>query len=182
MNTDNVISDSQFENDDCGACGREFKLARERGELALAEWLRRVRQFVPAGTLVHRYLERHLTDPEFDEARLSRLINDDVSESATGKAKAVLRGFFNSANHNRARAATILGREMPIYLSAFDKAWGGVMDLVIEETGAITGVDYKVMEKPSVLSSEYEQQKQVFGDPNGNRTRATAVKGRCPNR
>jgi ATP-dependent exoDNAse (exonuclease V) beta subunit len=51
---------------------------------------------------------------------------------------------------------------VPIYLTVSDKAWGGVIDLIIEENGAITAVDHKVMEKPSVLMPEYEQQQEIY--------------------
>ena len=37
-----------------------------------------------------------------------------------------------------------------------------MIDLAIEEGGGIIGVDYKVMEKPSVLIPEYEQQQQIY--------------------
>jgi ATP-dependent exoDNAse (exonuclease V) beta subunit len=141
----------------------------EEDEVEVADYIRRsIREAREisrqAGTLVHSYLERHLTDAEFDEARLGPLIGDDVSESGSEKAKAALREFFRSPNHRRAAAATILGREMPVYLTAFDKAWGGVIDLVIEENGAIIGVDYKVMEKPPVLSVEHEQQQRIYSE------------------
>jgi hypothetical protein len=41
-------------------------------------------------------------------------------------------------------------------------------------TGA-TGPRFNVLDKP-------EGEKSINGDPTGNRTRATSVKGRCPNR
>jgi ATP-dependent helicase/nuclease subunit A len=115
-----------------------------------------------AGTLVHRYLERHLTEAELDESKFEQIIGEDDGEKSIERARAVLHKFFCSPLHTRAMKATILGREAPIYLTVSDKPWGGVMDLIIEENGVITGVDHKVMEKPSVLMPEYEQQQQIY--------------------
>lgn len=115
-----------------------------------------------AGTLVHGYLERHLTDTELDDSKLYRLAGEDGGEKSIEPARAVLRKFFRSSNHTRAIEATVLGRELPIYLTVYDKAWCGVIDLAIEENGTIIGVDYKVMEKPSVLPPEYEQQQRIY--------------------
>ena len=141
--------------------------AEEEDEAEVADYMQRKTQEArevsrQAGTLVHGYLERHLTDTEFDEAKLDRLIGEDAGEKSVGKARGVLRKFYGSANHARATKATILGREVPVYLKASGKAWGGVIDLVLEEPGIIIGVDYKVMEEPSALIPEYQQQQRIY--------------------
>jgi len=119
-----------------------------------------------AGTLVHRYLERHLTDHEFDNSKLAPIlseINGGVRfPEAIERARTALSGFYGAAYHQRARRARIEAREAPIFLSWEGRAWSGVIDLVLSEGETVCGVDYKVMVRPKQLPAEYEQQKRVY--------------------
>jgi ATP-dependent exoDNAse (exonuclease V) beta subunit len=119
-----------------------------------------------AGTLVHRYLERHLTDHEFDNSKLAPIlseINGGVRlPEAIERARTALSGFYGGAYHQRARRARIEAREAPIFLSWEGRAWSGVIDLVLNERETVCGVDYKVMVRPKQLPPEYEQQQRVY--------------------
>lgn len=114
------------------------------------------------GTLVHRYLERHLTETAFDRAQLTALLEEGVAEGVVEKATAVLRRFFGSARQRRARGGTILGRELPVLLTLDGQPWSGVMDLVFAESDRIIGVDYKVMDQPVPLPEQYARQQHVY--------------------
>ncbi len=115
-----------------------------------------------AGTLAHRYLEQHLTEPRFDEDKLRGLAEEPVDPAALQKAIAGLVGLFGSDRHRRAVAARVLGREIPIYLAADGASWAGVIDLVLEEDETIIGVDYKLMTEPAALPAEYQQQQRIY--------------------
>lgn len=119
-----------------------------------------------AGTLVHRYLEMHLLDDAFVAGNLQIIASPDVGQVSgteiVGRVTEILKRFFGSELHTRARKAKILGREVPVYLSLDGKQWSGTIDLIIEENGAIIGVDYKVTKKPAELPTEYEQQKRIY--------------------
>lgn len=118
------------------------------------------------GTLVHRYLERHLTEHAFDASKLAPIvseINGGVRfPEAIERASGVLSGFYGGAYHERARRARIEAREAPIFLSWEGRAWSGVIDLVLSEGETVCGVDYKVMVRPKQLPPEYEQQQRVY--------------------
>lgn len=119
-----------------------------------------------AGTLVHRYLERHLTEHEFDASKLAPIISEmsggGCFPEAIERARTALSGFYGGAYHERARRARIEAREAPIFLSWEGRAWSGVIDLVLSEGETVCGVDYKVMVRPKQLPAEYEQQRRVY--------------------
>jgi len=118
------------------------------------------------GTVVHRYLERHLQEPGYDAAKLEAVvseINGGVSFPETiEKARVVLTDFYGGALHQRACRGRIEAREAPVFASWEGKAWSGVIDLVLREGDAVIGVDYKVMKMPKQLPAEYEQQRRVY--------------------
>jgi ATP-dependent exoDNAse (exonuclease V) beta subunit len=132
---------------------------RERIEKARA-------QAMAAGTLVHRYLERHLTNDVFDATKLEQIVSEPGPRlwlaAAVERAKSVLTDFYGGEYHQRACRARIEAREAPLLLRWQGKAWSGVMDLVLSESGTVQGVDYKVMQKPKQLPAEYEQQQRVY--------------------
>ncbi len=111
------------------------------------------------GTLVHRYLERHLTDAAFAAQKLRAFTPREETAAA---ASAILKNFFGSSNHQRARRGRILGREMPVYFAENGKQWSGVIDLVFEEEGKICGIDYKTGQPPAPLPVAYEQQQRLY--------------------
>lgn len=119
-----------------------------------------------AGILVHAYLERHLRDAGFDPKKLEIVIANCAGEGevALGRERTakILEEFFGSPNHERARAARVLGREMPVFLRQGDEAWNGVMDLVFEEKGRVVGVDFKTRKEPSPLPEEYQGQQRIY--------------------
>ena len=143
----------------------------EKDEAELSDYLRAKidtarERAMEAGTLVHRYLERHVTDDVFDDSKLGQIISElgselqftDVIERATG----VLSGFYGGGYHDRARRARIEAREAPVFLSWEGRVWSGVIDLVLIEGGTVIGVDYKITKRPRQLPSEYERQQSVY--------------------
>jgi ATP-dependent exoDNAse (exonuclease V) beta subunit len=119
-----------------------------------------------AGTLVHRYLERHLTDNVFDDSKLAQIIAELSPglpfATAIERAIGVLSGFYRGGHHERARRARIEAREAPVFLSWEGRVWSGVIDLVLNEGGTVIGVDYKITKRPKQLPPEYEQQQSVY--------------------
>jgi ATP-dependent exoDNAse (exonuclease V) beta subunit len=119
------------------------------------------------GTLVHRYLELHLRDECFRIEAWDQLQQSALEEpawpAALAKAEKLLRAFYGSAPHRRARSGRVLGREVPVYLTQADRPWSGVVDLILEEeSGAVVGVDYKTMPAPAELPAEYARQQQIY--------------------
>jgi len=119
-----------------------------------------------AGTLVHRYLEKHLADEVFDVAKFDQIIAETgwalVPQEMKEKARGLLCGFFGSEYHERARRGRIEAREMPVFLKWKGKAWSGVIDLVLSEGGTLTGVDYKTAQQPKQLPEEFAQQQRIY--------------------
>jgi ATP-dependent exoDNAse (exonuclease V) beta subunit len=130
----------------------ETDFAREKREVAMA-----------AGTLVHLYLEHHATDVTFEEAKIEVIRRELKTEiKAVDRARESLVAFYGGAYRRRFDGATILGRELPVYLSHEGNAWSGVIDLVLEEGGVVRGIDYKLMMKPKALPDHYRRQQTLY--------------------
>lgn len=125
-----------------------------------------------AGTLGHRYLEQHLLDAQFDAAKLEALA-DGLGRDVTTQTRQCLEDFWDSPAHARARAARVLAREVPVFLTTDDRPWNGVIDLVLEEAGGIVGIDYKFMSAPATLPESYARQETLY---------RTALEGLFPGR
>lgn len=143
---------SQPEHSGEDDAGEESDFAREARDVAMA-----------AGTVLHAYLERHVTDGSFEEEKFAAVATElGVEEKALDRARDALTRFYGSGDHKRVRGSTVLAREMPVLLSHDDKAWSGVMDLVVEESGVVRGIDYKLRKKPSRLPEDYARQQGLY--------------------
>ena len=143
----------------------------EKDETDLSDYVREKIELaseraMEAGTLVHRYLERYLTDDVFEAAKLEQIVSELSPRlrfpESLEKANGVLSAFYGGQYHQRARRARIEAREAPMFLSWEGRAWSGVIDLVLSENSTVKGVDYKVMKRPKRLPAEYEQQQRVY--------------------
>jgi ATP-dependent exoDNAse (exonuclease V) beta subunit len=135
-----------------GDAGEESDFAREARDVAME-----------AGTLLHAYLERHVSDVAFDEKKFVEVSADvGVDGKASDRARDALSAFLGGELHRRVREAKVLAREMPVLLTCDDKAWSGVMDLVVEEGGVVRGIDYKLKKKPARLPEDYARQQDLY--------------------
>jgi ATP-dependent helicase/nuclease subunit A len=122
-----------------------------------------------AGRLVHSYLERHLLAAEFDAARLQGILTNQTGtscEEAIRLSSIVLSRFHQEGNHYRSRLSScrVLGQEVPFYLFYEERAWNGIIDLIIEENGVIRGIDYKMSSRKEPLPEAYLRQKRVYSE------------------
>ncbi len=143
---------------------------------------RTLRQFRPEGVefalkvgdLTHAYLERHEGGRELDESVLltlaSRSIQGAADPELLKRVRTILLAFFGGKSTDetgrpyceRLENGRILGREVPFYVYLNDRAWHGVIDLVLDEGSRICAVDYKTGAQPQQLPSSYKTQELVY--------------------
>jgi len=143
---------------------------------------RTLRQFRPEGVkfglkvgdLTHAYLERHEGGGGLDESVLltlaSRSVQGDVDPELFNRVRTILLAFVigKSADATgrpyceRLHAGRILGRELPFYVYLNDRAWHGVIDLVLDEGQWICAIDYKTGARPQPLPPSYAAQETVY--------------------
>jgi ATP-dependent exoDNAse (exonuclease V) beta subunit len=125
-----------------------------------------------AGQLVHSYLERWLLESDFELEKLAWLGKQQIvpPNAALLRAESILAAFYTGripdrplfAYQRRVRRGTVLGREVPFYLSHTGRLWNGVIDLILEENRTIIGVDYKTSPEKDELSASYRQQATIY--------------------
>lgn len=129
-----------------------------------------------AGILVHRYLQRHLLDPEFQPPAWHRLVelsdHPPPTPQAIERAQRALQRFFQSAYHNRLQRAHVLARELRFLLHHEGIAWTGVIDLLLEEGNHLTIVDFKLSPPQQPLPETYQRQQHIY---------EAAIRARFPN-
>ena len=127
------------------------------------------------GRLVHAYLERKLTG-DFDKFLFEELVRQlDTQESdssAHRQAELILRDFFSGSTMDRSglplserlQQCTVLGQEIPVFLTIGGQAWHGVIDLIIEEADSLSAIDFKTGSFTGPLPETYLQQELVYGE------------------
>ncbi len=129
-------------------------------------------QALAVGSLVHRYLEWYLHLESFSPALLAVLAADESDRRAVDPAAALLARFFQGGPQDdrgtpvieRVRRARIVARELPIFIRHEGRPWQGVVDLVLEDAGGITGVDFKTGHRETPLPEVYQRQSFVYGE------------------
>ncbi|MCX7915915.1 MAG: PD-(D/E)XK nuclease family protein, partial [Verrucomicrobiae bacterium] len=130
-----------------------------------------------AGELAHRYLQLHLLDNAFDEAKWQRLLaisqSPVPSEKARALARAALERFYRSSYRQRLQTARVLAREIRFYLAHHDERWTGAMDLLLEEADRLLIVDFKLSPPQHPLPEPYKRQQRIY---------EAALRAQFPNR
>ncbi|HLV00896.1 MAG TPA: PD-(D/E)XK nuclease family protein, partial [Acidobacteriota bacterium] len=128
------------------------------------------------GRLVHSYLERWVREESFSEEKFQFLWQEVVDSGeipdsrAISRAKRVLQRFYAGELRDsegisyceRVRRARIAGRELPVFLIVDGRRWNGILDLVLEEEGRITAIDYKSSARLEPLPDSYQQQAMIY--------------------
>ena len=134
------------------------------------------------GILVHRYLELHLGEPDFQPRGLDLLARgENCPLEARERAGHILERFFSGLSCDpagrpyriRLQECRIVARELPVYLQVEGRPCYGVIDLVLESGQGILGVDYKSTPVRRPLPGAYARQRQIYSQ---------ALRGLYPNR
>ncbi len=126
------------------------------------------------GSLVHRYLELHLTEQELDREELKTLASlMDPPPSGPGVmdgAALILDRFYSGetvdekgeALTGRVADARIIGRELPVMLEYDGIVQLRFIDLLLEEGKCLTIVDFKTGSKPAIMPERYIKQQEAY--------------------
>jgi len=124
------------------------------------------------GILVHRYLEHWISLSRLEDNVLNAIAQQAgiVSDDAIRRSGQILRSFFDGLTLDssgrpmaqRIREARILARELPVFLAMEETPWHGILDLVIEENGIVTGIDFKTGSPGKQPNAAYETQLKVY--------------------
>jgi ATP-dependent helicase/nuclease subunit A len=127
------------------------------------------------GRLVHRYLEKRL-EGHFDKSLLERLWEEsrthDSDPGSLQQAKRILTDFFGAITTDsagrplfeRIKESSVLGQELPVFLTIDNQAWSGVIDLILQEDVTIYAIDFKTGIAVHQLQDTYAQQKRVYSE------------------
>jgi ATP-dependent exoDNAse (exonuclease V) beta subunit len=126
------------------------------------------------GTLVHHYLELHLTEKELDREELKILASlmdpAPCGSSVVDGAGVILDRFYSGATRDergiplreRIGNAGIIAREFPVMLSFQGESQYRIIDLLLEEDEGITIVDFKTGAKPEFMPERYIKQQETY--------------------
>jgi ATP-dependent exoDNAse (exonuclease V) beta subunit len=126
------------------------------------------------GSIVHAYLEKRLLNSDVDSELVRKILlsfsDGQRNPVAFETVIATLKRFFSGEQVDiggrsmirRVRESKILGREVPVYLHIDAKPWHGVIDLILDESEVISGIDYKTGPRQDNLPFSYVNQQRVY--------------------
>jgi len=129
---------------------------------------------IQTGSLVHRYLEFHVSGQALDRQELASLalLMDPVPADpiVEESAAVILDGFYSGEARDakgnslaeRVGRGRIMGREFPVLVEYDGLVQSRIIDLLLEEDDVITIVDYKTGGKPDELPERYRVQQETY--------------------
>ncbi len=129
---------------------------------------------IDIGRLVHLYLELRLTDSEFSREELESLASimdpRPADELTVSGAEGILKRYYAGETRDQAGTplvervsnARVVAREFPVMLDFQGETQYRIIDLLLEEDGGITIVDFKTGEKPLELPERYRIQRGAY--------------------
>jgi len=126
------------------------------------------------GSLVHRYLELYLTDTDLNKEELESLASvmdsTPLSSEVVKGAEKILGRFYSGETGDeegiplieRVGDGRIIAREFPVMLKFHGEVQSRIIDLLLEEGGGTTIVDFKTGRKPAVFPERYRIQQEAY--------------------